>query len=110
MKTRKAIFVLFMLGCLAAFSAVAANADWVTCTVDQVGPCGTNARSGSRIFLTAVDPPNAWEGSKECIISPHRGNEFLATALTAMTSGNKVNVSVNPAATNPSLGAIYIQK
>ncbi len=110
MKTRKAIFVLFMLGCLAAFFAMAANADWVICTVDQVGPYGTTERSGSIIFLTAVDPQNAWVGSKKCIISPHRGNEFLATALTAVTSGQKVKVSVNPAATNPSVGGIYIQK
>jgi hypothetical protein len=115
MKTRKAIFVLLMVGCLAAFSAMAANAaiSWVICTIDQVGPSGTTeATSGSRIFLTAVTPANAWVGSKECRIYPsaNRGNEFLATALTAVSSGQKVKVSVNPAVSLPYLGAIYIQK
>lgn len=100
-----------MLGCLAAFSAMAAHAAWVICTVDQVGPNGTNeATSGSRVFLTAVDPADAWVGSKECKISPNRGKEFLATALTALSSGKQVKVSVNPALASPTVGAIYVQK
>lgn len=112
MKTRKAIFVLFMVGCMAAFSALAANADadWVTCTVDQVGPTGTTeGTSGSRIFLTAVDPADAWVGSKQCRISPDRGKEFLAAALTAVSNGKQVKVSVNPALASPTIGAIYVQ-
>ena len=64
MKSRKIMFVVSMLVCVAAFSPLAAQADWVTCTVDQAGPFGTNeTTSDSRIFLTAVDPPGAWPGS-----------------------------------------------
>ncbi|RJR40959.1 MAG: hypothetical protein C4567_10195 [Deltaproteobacteria bacterium] len=111
MKTRKAIFVLLILGCLTAFSAIGANAAWVTCTVDQVGPLGTNVdTSGARIFLTAVDPADAWVGSKECKISVNRCKEFLAAALTALASGKQVRVSLNPALASPTIGAIYVQK
>ncbi|RJR42625.1 MAG: hypothetical protein C4567_07130 [Deltaproteobacteria bacterium] len=111
MRTRKAMFILFMVGCLAAFSAVAAQAAWITCTVDQVGPSGTNVdTSGCRIFLTAVDPADAWVGSKEFKISPNRGKEFLAAALTALASGKQVRVNVNLATAMPTLGAIYVQK
>ena len=111
MKTRKAIVVLAMVGCLAAFSAVAAQADWVTCMVDQVGPFGTNeTTSGSRFFLTVVDPPGAWAGNKECKISPNRGKEFLAAALTALSSGKQVRVSLNPALASPTISSIYVQK
>jgi hypothetical protein len=42
MKSRKIMFVVSMLVCVAAFSPLAAQADWVTCTVDQAGPFGTN--------------------------------------------------------------------
>lgn len=111
MKTGKPVFVLLMLGCLAALAAPAAQADWVLCTVDQVGPHGaTEGTGGSRIYLTAVDPPGAWEGSKPCKIAPERGREFLAAALAALASGKQVKVSLNPAAASPTLSAIYVQK
>lgn len=111
MKTGKAVFVLLLLGCMAAFSPTAAQAEWVTCMVDQVGPLGTDeATSGSRIYLTAVDPPGAWEGSKQCKISPNRGKEFLAAALAAVSSGKLVKVSINPELASPTIGAIYVQK
>jgi len=111
MKTRKAIVVLVVIGCLAAFAAPAARADWILCTVDQVGPTGTTeGASGSRIYLTAVDPPGAWVGSKQCKISPNRGREFLAAALAALANSKQVLVSVNPAANLPTISAIYVQK
>ena len=111
MKSRKIMFVVSMLVCVAAFSPLAAQADWVTCTVDQAGPFGTNeTTSDSRIFLTAVDPPGAWAGNKECKISPNRGKEFLAAALTALSSGKQVRVSLNPALASPTISSIYVQK
>jgi len=108
-KTKKVILVLLMFGCLGTFSAVAAQADWVISTIDQVGPYGINeTTSGSRIFLTAVNPADAWPGSKECKIGVSRGKEFLAAALTALASGKQVRVSLNPALASPTISAIYV--
>jgi hypothetical protein len=113
MKTRKAIIVLLVVGCLTALSSLEAAAVWLTCTVDQAGPNGTDITD---VYLTDTAATPEWGGaSKKCRISstlaPTRGKEFLAVALTALANGKPVKVLIgNPAATIPAITAMYIQK
>jgi hypothetical protein len=111
MKPRKAILILFMVGCLMPLFSMQATAawEWVTCNVDQVGPyLLTEGVNGSHIYLTDTAEPPAWEGSKKMFISPSRGKEYLAVALTALASGKRVKVYIVPSATFPTINGIYV--
>lgn len=112
MKTKKAIFILLTVFCLMGMFFLEANAAWLTCTVDQVGPSGTTEGvSGSYIYLTDTADPPAWGGaSKKCYFGPARGKEFLAVALTALANGKKVQVGITLTPAIPPISAIYIQK
>jgi hypothetical protein len=114
MKTRKAVLVLLTVFCLATFFSLQANAAGpYICTVDEVGPYDTiEGVSGSQIYLTDTNTAApGWAGSKKFLISPNRGKEFLATALTAVANGKQVKVYANPATrlTVPIVG-IFIEK
>ena len=112
MKTRKALFVLFMVGCLlAGFVMEAAAISWYTCTIDKVGPYLLDElTNGSHIYLTHDDASPAWQGSKKHLISPNRGKEYLAAALSAFASGYRVEVYINVAAGLPTIYGLYVKK
>ncbi len=112
MKAKKAISLLAAAFCLLALFAVNADAalSWVTCTVDQAGPYGlVEGTSGSRVYLTDVSGA-AWAGSKQCVLSPNRGKEYLAAALTALANSKQVRVYLNPALATPTINGFYVQK
>jgi hypothetical protein len=110
MKTRKAFFVLLMLGLAAALGVGAAHAAPFTCTVDAVGPYGISADTGfAYIYLTDVGGTFA---NQKCKISggpANRCKEFLAAALTAIASGKQVTVNLTTTAT-PVVTSILVLK
>lgn len=110
MKTRKVAFVLIVSACMMVFAAMAAHAAAITCTVESVGPYGTNPdTSGSYIYLTAAD---ASFTNQKCKIGggpTKRGKEFLAAALTALASGKQVSVTLTTGAT-PEVTSILVLK
>ena len=113
MKLKKLTSVLLaalFLTTLLSASALA-GAAWYECTVDQAGPLGGTTTSPVRIFLTDVttDTP-AWAGSKEFNVNSDRAKEYLAVALTAMTTGKKVRAYLNPALALPTLYGLYLMK
>jgi len=92
------------------FAAMAAHAAPITCTIESVGPSGTNPDTGTcYIYLTAAD--GTFTNTK-CKISggpTKRGKEFLAAALTAIASGKQVIVTLTAAAI-PEVTSILVLK
>jgi len=110
MKTRKAAFVLIVSVCIMTFAALAAHAAAITCTVESVGPFGTNAdTSGCDIYLTAADSSFTNQKCKIAGGPTKRGKEFLAAALTAIASGKQVSVTLTTGAT-PGVTSILVLK
>ena len=71
-----------------------ADAGWITCTVQSVGPGGGSVLIG----LTDV---NGSFTLKWCYLNASQANQLLAVALTAMSLGKNVNVYMDPSTTNP---------
>ncbi len=92
------------------FAAIAAHAAPITCSVESVGPYGTNADTdGSYIYLTAADSSFTNQKCKIAGGPTRRGKEFLAAALTALASGKQVSVTLTTGAT-PTVTSIIVQK
>ncbi|MGD9506815.1 MAG: hypothetical protein AB7W37_18070 [Syntrophobacteraceae bacterium] len=90
------VFLAMIFACVVLFglSAKASAATyWYACTVQQVGP--TN---GTVVFYLSNSPttaiPRTFTGSKWFKATTTDANKMLATALTAMSLGKKVEISV----------------
>jgi len=82
---------LLICGLVAGWSLSAIALDYYPiCTVNGIGPYGGGTNSSARIFLTDLTNPPAWQGSREFRIPLNRMNQFMAVAMTAIVSGNKV--------------------
>ncbi|RJR42518.1 MAG: hypothetical protein C4567_07200 [Deltaproteobacteria bacterium] len=86
---KKIVLVIMVLSVLATMgvSGVQAAA-WYTCTVNQTGVSPTN----SMVMLTQTSNvfANRW-----FVLPAAQGNQMLAVALTAMSSGMHVSVYTN---------------
>ncbi len=108
MKTSKVLVVMAALcGMMAwlASSGYAANA-WYTCQVTEAGP----GWGDTYIRLDDVDTPGGWEGSRWFKCKDADANQTLATAFTAMSTGQdvRINADINKG-TYPLLNAVYLQ-
>lgn len=82
-----------------------AESAWFTCSVDLAGP----GKVETFVALTdqAAEPAFV---SKWFLLPPDRAREMLAVALTAINSGKKVVVVVDPeSATYPEVSDIYLR-
>jgi len=98
------VAVLVLAGSLAP-NAQAAAANYF-CTVYMAGPT-----SGGIVYAVVTDTAAAPAFTKKWIKVPATSpeeNQFLATALTAMASGKRVQIYIDPAVAYPTTTYMYL--
>lgn len=90
MKSLKGVVLLVAVALLLPVMVVQAQAGWGTATVNSVGP----ANGQAYVSLTDTTGGNPsingfWQ------LDPTQQNALLATALTAMSTGGKLNIFIN---------------
>lgn len=103
MKAMRILALVLVVTGILALGAHEAQADWLTCTVVQVG-CGYN-----QTYLNLTDAGGAFSG-RWFIADPGSYKEILATALTAVSAGKTVLVNVSGLAEYNVVVAIYMNQ
>ena len=103
MKLMRILALVLVVTGVLALGAPEAQAEWLTCTVVQVG-CGY-----SNTFLNLTDAGSAFSG-RWFIADPTSYNEILATALTAVSAGKTVLVNLSGLSEYSVVVAIYLNQ
>jgi hypothetical protein len=103
MKVMRILALVLVVTGILALGAQEAQAEWLTCTVVQVG-CGYN-----NTFLNLTDAGSAFSG-RWFLADPTSYKEILATALTAVTAGKTVLVNVSALEEYSIIVAIYMNQ
>ena len=96
MKPKKMLLMMVAVCSVVALLSVNAHAAWVwyTCTVTDAGPAAKN------VYCTLTDDGDAFDGQRFKVY-PDAKKEILATLLTAMNMGVKVEAKIDLTLANP---------
>jgi hypothetical protein len=103
MKAMRILALVLVVTGMLALGAQEAQAQWLTCTVVQVG-CGYN-----NTYLNLTDSGGAFS-NRWFIADPSSYKEVLATALTAVSAGKTVLVNLSGESEYSLIVSIYMNQ
>jgi len=106
MKTKKISLIIAILTtfCILASNIAFAADQWYICTVDSTG-----RHFNGNAYIKLTDTNGSFT-DKWFIIPSDNTNQYLAVALTALSSGNSVRVYADSSQTYTTVRCLYMQE